>query len=159
MPNWWLWILGISIAFSFVYWAALHVYGDNQHPGDALTAEMQEAADLAARKSGQLSSPILWKMSRDGAVVAAGRETYLSSCAQCHLPDLAGAIGPNLKDNVWIHGSDPMIIMRVITDGVLEKGMPTWGPMLGRQKIAEVAAFILSHHKEPEASATQTPNP
>lgn len=153
MPNWWLALLVASIVFAFGYWAALHRYGEESDPGRELSARMDKAAQEAARKAGVLSNAILWSMSRDPSVVKAGREVYTTSCAPCHLPDLAGAIGPNLKDAVWIHGDKPMDIIKVITEGVAAKGMPTWGPMLGRQKITEVTAFILSHHPPPAVSA------
>lgn len=154
MPNWWLGILFASIAFALGYWAVFHAFGPPVSPGEQLRESMARSAEEAAKQSGQLSSPLLWKMSRDPSVVALGKTVYLGSCAPCHLPDLAGAIGPNLKDQIWIHGGDPMTILRVITEGVAIKGMPTWGPVLGRQKIAEVTAFILSHHEE---SASPTP--
>lgn len=161
MPNWWLAILGTSIAFALGYWAVNHAYGPDIEPGRILMEEMALAAQEAAKQSGQLSDPLLWTMSRDQAVVNNGRAVYATSCAPCHLPDLAGAIGPNLKDNIWIHGGNPMTVLRIITEGVAAKGMPTWGPVLGRQKIAEVAAFIMSHHQEGEpiiqAPPTQVP--
>ena len=47
-------------------------------------------------------------------------------------------------DTVWIHGGKPEEIVHTITTGVAAKGMPTWGPILGPQKIAQVAAYILS---------------
>ena len=34
--------------------------------------------------------------------------------------------------------------------GVLAKGMPTWGPVLGAKKVSEVTAYILSKHQEGE---------
>ncbi len=153
MPNWWLALLFASIVFAFGYWAVLHRYSEESDPGRELSARMEMASQEAAKKAGVLNNPILWNMSRDAAVVKAGKEVYAVSCAPCHLPDLAGAIGPNLKDSVWIHGGQPMDIVKVVTEGVAAKGMPTWGPMLGRQKISEVAAFILSHH-QPPASPT-----
>ncbi len=149
MPNWWLALLIASIVFAFGYWAVMHRYVEESDPGKVLTAKMERASQEAARRAGVLSNPILWTMSRDATVVKAGKEVYLASCAPCHLPDLAGAIGPNLKDEIWIHGSQPLDILKVITEGVAVKGMPTWGPVLGRQKISEVAAFILSFHQPP----------
>ena len=43
-----------------------------------------------------------------------------------------------------------MDVYNVITKGVLVKGMPTWGPVLGANKIAETVAYILSKHTENE---------
>lgn len=159
MPNWWLFTLWITIFFAFGYWAILHRYGEEPNPGRELTARMEAASREAARQAGKIDDAILWAMSREAAVVKAGRETYASSCAACHLPDLGGAIGPNLRDDVWIHGSQPMTVLKVVTEGVQAKGMPTWGPVLGRQKIAEVVAFILSHHTPPPATSAPSTSP
>lgn len=152
MPNWWLAILYTSIVFAFGYWAVLHRYGDEMAPGLALAREMELSAQEAARKAGVLNDEILWQMSRNPAVVSAGGSVYRDSCAACHLPDLGGAIGPNLRDEIWIHGGHPMEIFKLVAEGVAVKGMPTWGPMLGRQKISEVVAFLLSHHTPPAGS-------
>jgi cytochrome c oxidase cbb3-type subunit 3 len=43
-----------------------------------------------------------------------------------------------------------MDAMKVITEGVLAKGMPAWGAVLGRQKIIEANAYIFSKHKPGE---------
>jgi len=90
-------------------------------------------------------------LSRDPNAVKAGKETYTGLCAACHHAELTGAIGPNLRDNIWIHGSQPMQLVKVVTEGVQAKGMPTWGPNLGQKKISEVVAFILSHHTPPSS--------
>ena len=149
LPNWWLVTLYGSIAFAALYWLFGFQLELLPEPGAALEEKMKANALAAARSSGKISNEILWSMSKDAKVVDAGRAVYQSTCASCHLPDLAGAIGPNLKDATWIHGSQPMDIVKVVTSGVLEKGMPTWGPVLGKTKINEVTAFILSHQPNP----------
>ena len=39
-------------------------------------------------------------------------------------------------------------IVRTITDGVPAKGMLTWGPILGPEKIGQVAAYVISRNHE-----------
>ena len=104
----------------------------------------------AAQKSGVIDDDALWKMSLDPQVIAAGKVTFDTTCAACHKPDLTGLIGPNLVDREWIHGGHPMEEMKTITEGNLLKGMPAWGPLLGKQKISELTASIFSHHKPGE---------
>jgi cytochrome c oxidase cbb3-type subunit 3 len=150
LPNWWLFTLYASIVFAIIYWAYYHAYGSPAEAGPALVAQMKENAEKAARSSGVLTDELMWKMSRDPQVIEAGKATFLTTCASCHLPNLTGQIGPNLVDEFWIHGGTPLAVIKTINEGVLEKGMPSWGPLLGKQKITEVAAFIMSHHKEGE---------
>jgi cytochrome c oxidase cbb3-type subunit 3 len=154
MPNWWLVTLYGAIAFSVVYWVVSQPFAKSSDPGLALKKQMEESVDIAARKSGVLTNELLWKMSRDSQVTEAGKATFLSTCAVCHQPDLSGKIGPSLLHEKWIHGGQPLEIINTITTGVPAKGMPTWGPVLGKQKITEVAAFILSHHSPPPAGST-----
>jgi cytochrome c oxidase cbb3-type subunit 3 len=88
-------------------------------------------------------------MSRNSVFVEAGRVTFQSTCASCHNAALTGGIGPNLVDDVWIHGGKPTDVLKIVTEGVLVKGMPAWGPVLGGKKVSEVVAFVLSHHQAP----------
>lgn len=150
LPRWWLLTLYGTIVFSAIYWGWYHTYGIGAPPEKALEAQMAANAARAAAKGVELSDDVLWKMSADPKAVSAGRLTYDTTCAACHKPDLTGLIGPNLVDNEWIHGGTPMDSVKVITEGILAKGMPPWGPMLGKQKIAEVTAYIFSHHKQGE---------
>lgn len=150
MPNWWLFTLYATIAFSIGYWTWHHVYAMSMPDGLAVEETMRENARIAARNTREFSDPVLWEMSRDPQVVSAGKSTYMATCAVCHVADLSGMVGPNLKDQAWVHGAEPLTVMRLIDEGVAAKGMPGWGPMLGKQKIGELTAFILSHHKEGE---------
>jgi cytochrome c oxidase cbb3-type subunit 3 len=66
----------------------------------------------------------------------------------CHGAELKGGIGPDLTDDTWIHGSAPDSVLATIRDGVAAKGMPSWGPILGPDKIRQVAAYILIEGSE-----------
>ena len=83
-------------------------------------------------------------MEETPAAIEAGEDVYKANCVACHGAELQGGIGPNLVDSTWIHGGKPDEIVATITNGVAAKGMPTWGPILGNEKIGEVAAYIIS---------------
>lgn len=166
LPNWWLYTLYIMIVFWVGYWAYfewLHVGANNVQQVNQALAKI-EVDKLAANPT--LDDATLWQMSRTAAFVDAGRATFNSNCVACHLASLRGkgesaaAIGPDLTDTVWIHGGRPTEVYQTITNGVLVKGMPTWGPVLGPKKIGEVVAYVFSHHKEGEPLAVeQSPAP
>lgn len=146
LPRWWLLTLYGSIVFAVGYWAYYHAYSIGTPPAQALEKEMAENAAIAAKKSGVIDDKTLWKMSHDTKVLSAAKVTFETTCAVCHKPDMTGLIGPNLVDQEWIHGGNPMDSFKTINEGVLVKGMPAWGPMLGRQKVAELVAYIFAHH-------------
>jgi cytochrome c oxidase cbb3-type subunit 3 len=150
LPNWWLWTFYGAIIFSVAYWTLGHTMGLAPDPGSALRAKMREAQIEAVKSSPVLSDEKLWAMSRDSKIIAAGKLTFDATCASCHRPDLGGLIGPNLRDTEWVHGGAPMVLVQTVNEGVLAKGMPAWGPMLGQAKISEVVAYILSFHTEGE---------
>ncbi len=150
LPRWWLFTLYGAMVYAVIYWAYYQAYDFGTSPAYALESEMQENAALAARKSGVIDDDAIWKMSHDPQVIAAGKATFDTTCAACHKPDMTGLIGPNLVDYEWIHGGKPMDAIKTITEGNLLKGMPAWGPLLGKQKIAEVSAYIFSHHQPGE---------
>jgi cytochrome c oxidase cbb3-type subunit III len=155
LPNWWLYTLYVSILFAIGYWGYYEWLKAGPNPQQEVVAAMAkiEAGKLVAAK---VDDATLWKMSQSAAFVDSGRATYAANCAACHLPSLRGkgessaAIGPDLTDTTWLHGGKPTEVLDLITKGVLTKGMPAWGPVLGTKKITEVTAFILSKHQEGE---------
>ncbi len=157
LPNWWLLTFYGAIVFCIVYWT---YYAHSRHTlsdGAEVTAELarMQTQKLSAAAGSSLDDPTLWQMSKNAPFVAAGQATYTAMCASCHLASLKGkdeslaAIGPNLIDAIWLHGGKPTEVLKTIDQGVLAKGMPAWGPVLGPKKISELAAFILSHHQAP----------
>lgn len=78
----------------------------------------------------------------DAVASLSGQDIYTQNCLACHGADMKGLVGPNLVDGEWIHGGELAQIEAVITKGVPEKGMISWGPILGEEKVKVVAKFI-----------------
>ncbi len=163
LPNWWLMTLYASIVFWVGYWAYYEWFRVGLTGAQHVEQEISkvEAAKLAAAPA--IDNVSLWKMSRNADFVAAGKATFDANCVACHLASMRGkgespaAIGPDLTDTKWVHGGKPVEIYELINKGVLVKGMPTWGPVLGAKKISETVAYILSKHKEGEPIEIETP--
>ncbi len=144
LPNWWLFTLYGAIVFAAAYWAYYH-WSAHMVPGYVRVERQIEEYQKAALAGGVAPTDMqLWKLSQDPAVVAAGQKIFTANCVACHGENLQGGIGQNLVDNQFIHGGRPTEMYAVIQKGVLDKGMPVWGPVLGAARIADVAAFIIS---------------
>jgi cytochrome c oxidase cbb3-type subunit 3 len=145
LPLWWLYTLYGAIAFAVVYW-----YGEHQlkawAPRDVAFQEEMLAVRMAeAKRSGAGIPPeALVALSKAPATVDAGKQVFATTCAPCHRADGGGNIGPNLTDDFWLHGGKPQNIWGCVHDGVPAKGMPTWGPQLGEEKVAAVVAYVLT---------------
>lgn len=147
MPTWWLWLFFLTIIFSFIYVIHYELAG-----GPTLTQELEiSMAELEKAKAKSSSSaPLETEESLAAAfaadgMVAKGQEQYTAKCGACHGPQLQGLIGPNLTDKFWVHGKGTRLeILKVIREGVAEKGMPPWAPVMKREEIYAVAAFIIS---------------
>ena len=137
MPNWWVGLFYATIIWAAGYVAYYHFIAQKSYV-KALAAQVAEA-EARWPKSTQLAT-----VEQTPAAIAAGEAVYQANCVACHGPGLQGGIGPNLTDSVWLHGRTPQEIVATITNGVAAKGMPTWGPILGNEKIGEVAAYIIS---------------
>ena len=145
LPNWWLWTLWGTIIFSLGYWLVFHTYGVAKLPVAAYEAEMESAggslADLGVRG---LTAADLEAFAADPAKLAEGQRVYSTTCQVCHLDKGQGLVGPNLTDDYWIHGGDPLSIHNTIVHGVVEKGMAAWGRQLGADRVDAVVAYLLT---------------
>jgi len=108
-----------------------------------LVGEDKSAEDLAAKRDAELAAE-----AKNAATVKAGKATYVSLCQSCHADAKATGDSPtNLFDAKWYHGGRPSQIEHTVLQGVIEKGMPGWGPVLPPEDVAAVTAFILSSQK------------
>ena len=156
LPGWWSLIFLVTVVWGVLYFFNF-IPGLGQGKGWAVNYDndMKAAArkfgtpqQQAARAGGASDVSMMLAFMKDPARIAAGKAIFLdpSKCTSCHLADGGGFIGPNLTDDYWVHGAQPKDILTTITNGVPEKAMPTWGPILGPEKCAEVAAYVTTLH-------------
>jgi cytochrome c oxidase cbb3-type subunit 3 len=135
LPDWWLALFYFSILFAIGYTIEYHWVSHRSQAG-AYDAEVA----AAKVRWPQADAPVVAAVTPEA--VAAGQGIYQQNCVACHGADLHGGIGPDLTDGTWIHGGTLPDITNTITKGVPEKGMITWGPILGPEKVGQVAAFV-----------------
>ncbi len=143
LPGWWLMMfygtIVFAVAYQFLYpsW-----FGPGYLKWSQNTQFEKEVADA------KIKYPVKVVTINDfinkPEHIEAGRQIFQQNCAACHGQEGKGLVGPNLTDNIWIHGGKPEEIANTITNGVKTKGMPTWGPVLGPEKVANTAAFVFS---------------
>lgn len=147
MPNWWLNIFYVSLGFAMLYWLGMERFSERSQ-AMALEDSMERIETIRLLQSEVLDDGTLWQMSRNAAMVSAGKATYMANCASCHGNNLEGGIGANLASGQWINtDGSPVQILHTVENGILAKGMPAWGSVLGQKSISEIVAFVLSHHE------------
>jgi cytochrome c oxidase cbb3-type subunit III len=147
LPRWWLATFVGAIVFAAGYWAYYHnmqlgELASARHAREAREALAEEAERIQA--AGEITPEMLVTLSKDVGTVEQGRETFAQTCVTCHADGARGNIGPNLTDEYWIHGGEPMAIYATVRDGFLPKQMPAWGKQLGETKVRAVVAYVLS---------------
>lgn len=167
LPRWWVLSFIGTIIFALGYWIAYGVIQASPTPYQeyvARRAQLEEAraAELAAAPA--VSKELLEELASRADAVAAGRAVFVQQCVPCHGDKAEGKIGPNLTDGSWLHGGAAIAVHKTIADGVLAKGMPAWGAILGAKATREVAAYVLSLRnsnvpgKAPEGAEESAPS-
>ena len=167
LPNWWLFTWYITIVWFVIAWVAYYQLGRGDSDVETIQKAVAVVEEHRNKELAALDDDKLWAMSLDPKVVDAGKATYSTTCVACHAPDLsahlAGAKLPGLplNDTEWKHGASPTQILKIVRKGApdLTKGMPPWEPQLGIQRVVEVTAFLLSHHKKGEAFTLAADSP
>jgi cytochrome c oxidase cbb3-type subunit III len=76
--------------------------------------------------------------------VTAGEQLFgKMNCAGCHGYDLAGGMGPDLTDPVWLYGGNAGEIFLTISNGT-PNGMPSWKDKLKPAEIWQLVSYIQS---------------
>ncbi len=144
LPLWWQYTLYGAIVFAVAYWTGEHQLKAWLSQRDSFDQEMIAVRLEQAKKGAGMTPAVLVAMSKSPKSVDEGRQVFTTTCAPCHRADGGGNIGPNLTDEYWLHGSKPENIWSCVHDGVQGKGMPSWGPQLGEDKVAMVVSYVLT---------------
>jgi len=157
LPPWWKWLFYGTIIWAGVYIVVYHFTDtlplqDQEYQNEVTLAQEQKTKLMASQPQVVIDENALTYEKND-AFIQAGRKVYVTNCASCHMPDGQGSIGPNLTDEYWIHGGNIKNIYATIKNGVLEKGMIAWEPVLSPEQIRDVSFYIKS------IKGTNPPNP
>lgn len=145
LPSWWQGAFYLTIIFGVIYFVYFSLAGGPTQDQE-LQKDLEQIAKLAPAPSaaGDVEAKIVAAL-KDADVLAKGRTAFIGKCVACHGDAGQGIIGPNLADNHWIHGDGtPGAILKVVTDGVAEKGMPPWGPVLSADEMVQVVVYVAS---------------
>ncbi|MFN1834496.1 cbb3-type cytochrome c oxidase N-terminal domain-containing protein [Balneola sp. MJW-20] len=151
MPKWWLWLFYFTIAFGVGYMGYYYVLdGPDQHE----QYEMEMAAAAEQYNLNQPTDPseeasFEWAYLQDQDRIAEGKELFMGTgnlCFTCHGSSGEGLVGPNLTDNLWIHGCSAEEIANSIITGYPDKGMVAYGSgaPISNEKVQSLVSYIVS---------------
>jgi cytochrome c oxidase cbb3-type subunit 3 len=160
LPKWWLYGFYFTIAFAIVYAINYHALPQPMWGRPGMVAEYQaevEAADrLAAGRPKAAGPGTALAALTDADSLAKGQAIYEGAnlCHACHRKDLGGMVGPNLADNLWIHGCTPAELVKNVSTGFPPLGMLPYGSgtTLSDQQLLQVVSYILSKQGSNPAS-------
>lgn len=143
MPAWWTTIFWGSIAFSALY-ALYYMVGVG--PGSAREYDVSLSAHYQAQAArlGDLRAdpPTLAMLIADPRMMQAGKGLFTANCAVCHASDGGGGTGPNLCDESAINVTSVDDLHRVISQGVVVRGMPAWEKRFTDAQRVLLAAYV-----------------
>ncbi len=96
----------------------------------------------------------------DPVLAEAGRALYNQNCVFCHQKDAIGKPGfaPSLTNKEFLSAASNKFLMGTIRDGRVGTGMPPFSH-LGRKKVEAIVAFLRSHAKLSDVSASINAEP
>ena len=145
LPPWLKYLFYITIVIAFSYMMLLFVFkDDNMVQRKEYSKEMtaaREKTEVAVTDEAVKSAA--QPMTQE-QILAAGKVIFDKTCLVCHGKFGEGLVGPNFTDEYWIHGGKPEDLLKIINEGVLEKGMISYKSQLNKTQINNVIAYILS---------------
>ncbi len=157
LPGWWLGIFWVSVALAVFYVPYYHFIRPDKLPRASYEAavaaiEEQRSQQAAARAvETERAGGGLMARYEAGAWREDAQKTWTTFCLACHAADGGGGIGPNFTDDYYIHGGKIEDFIRVINEGVPEKGMVSWKALLKPEQIENVSFFIRDLRGKPAA--------
>lgn len=145
LPPWLKYLFYVTIIFSISYLILLFVFKDDsiiqvkEYRKEVLAARTKTEVAVKEEAVKTAATPMTQEQ-----ILAAGKAIYDKTCLVCHGKFGEGLVGPNFTDEYWIHGGKPDDLLKVINEGVLEKGMISYKSQLNKTQINNVIGYILS---------------
>jgi cytochrome c oxidase cbb3-type subunit 3 len=153
LPRWWLYGFYFTIVFAAFYLVNYHVLPRPLVGRAGMVAEYEAEVEAASRAAAvrppAATSGVVLAALTDPASLEKGRAIFEgadNTCFSCHRKDLGGLVGPNLTDNLWLHGCSIQDVVNGITTGYPLKGMLPFGvgKPLTDEQVLQVASYVLS---------------
>ena len=149
LPRWWVWLFIITVVFAAVYLVGYLVAG--WWPSQSKEYDQEMAQLIEMKKSAPQVTVDTATMIplTDAASLDAGMATFKKICSTCHGQNGEGLIGPNMTDMYWIHGDSInnrvtiKDLFKVVTNGVIEKGMLPFKDQLSPIARQQVLSYIM----------------
>ncbi|MDH4199211.1 MAG: c-type cytochrome [Spirochaetia bacterium] len=109
---------------------------------------LSDAADLTVNGENPLES--------NPEAIAHGKGHYAAMCVVCHGENARGNVGPDLLDDVYLHGEDNFSEYKVLMGGISTDHMkmnpprgkmPGYKNILGPHKVLEIMAWLADAKK------------
>jgi cytochrome c oxidase cbb3-type subunit 3 len=145
LPKWWVYSFYLTIIFAVPYYVA-HTFMNVESIEDEFKSDVAKITEI--HKKHDLEQVVFDEMEyqkvlADPKTKKTAAKVYKRKCKACHGKFGEGGVGPNLADNFWIHGDgDLESVYKVITYGVVEKGMAAWGQSLGKDQVYAVLKYV-----------------
>ncbi|PIE01776.1 MAG: hypothetical protein CSA81_10365 [Acidobacteria bacterium] len=150
LPGWWLSIFWIGVAIAIVYPIYYHVLYPEKLTFKKYDLEMAALAEMEASKPVEVvTTQDLMAEYKAGGWQESAAAAFKANCAVCHRADAGGSIGPNFHDDYYIHGGKLENFVKVINEGVLQKGMTPFKGVLKPDQIKHLAFYVRSQRGTP----------
>jgi cytochrome c oxidase cbb3-type subunit 3 len=174
MPRWWLWTFYACIVWAIGYSIAYPAWPmiSKATPGllgfstrAEVVKDIAEVEQSLAQINATLANAELTEISADPELLRyaknKGAAVFRTWCAQCHGSGAAGVQAngyPNLLDNDWLWGGTMEDIHLTITHGIRNTSdddarfseMPSFGEILEKEEISQVANYVMSLTGDPQ---------
>lgn len=153
-PSWFNYLFMGTIAFAILYLYSLFLFRPSELVQEKEFAKAMAAAERSKAAAQQVvttgdeataEAPKAFEIAllTDEPSLNSGKQIFANLCAVCHLADGGGLVGPNLTDNYWLHGNTIQDMYKVVTEGIIEKGMVPYEDQLSPKQRLEVSSYIL----------------
>jgi cytochrome c oxidase cbb3-type subunit 3 len=148
LPPWLKYLFYVTIIISFSYLILLLVFHDDsiiQRKEYSNEMKAARAKTEVAVKADEVKAAAAKPLTQE-QILADGKATFDKICFVCHGKFGEGLVGPNFTDDYWINGGRPEDLLKVVNEGVIDKGMLSYKSQLNKKQIDHVIAYILSLH-------------
>lgn len=147
-PMWWFWLIFTTMVFSVVYLMLYPGLGSYKGAlkwslGGRLDESITSYNEQFGEERERIANATLISLRGDLAIMASARRIFDRKCGICHGSDARGQASrfPNLLDDEWQWGGDPVQIEQTIRAG-RQATMIAWQAVLGDDGVRAVARYV-----------------